>query len=65
MPNIFKALASISTWILFVFGCLSLLAGFGRLTMRPTVELISAYFGFGILALFLGVVTAKIRKNLE
>ncbi len=65
MPNIFKALASISTWILFVFGCLSLLTGFGRLMMRPTIELISAYFGFGILALFLCVVAAKIRKSLE
>ena len=56
MPAIFKALASISAWILFVFGCLSLLGGFGRIIGGSTeLLLISAYFGFGIGSLFLSV----------
>ena len=70
MPSIFKALASISAWTLFVFGCLSLLGGFGRIIGGVTggvteLPLISAYFGFGVGSLFLSVVVMKLRKMLE
>ncbi|MFC1912939.1 hypothetical protein ACFLX7_01945 [Chloroflexota bacterium] len=66
MPSIFKALASINAWVLFVFGCLSLLGGFGRIIGGVTeLPLISAYFGFGVGSLFLSVVVMKLRKMLE
>ena len=66
MPPIFKALASITTWILFVFGSMSLLGGFGRIVGgSPALDLMTAYFGFGVGSLFLSVVTMKLRKNLE
>jgi hypothetical protein len=66
MPNIFKALASITAWTLFVFGSLSLLGGFGRIIGgSPELDLMTAYFGFGVGGLFLSVVTMKLRKNLE
>lgn len=69
MPSVFKALVSITVWILFVFGLLTLVAAFGRLAMSgsnaPTPFLMTAYFGFGVASLFLSVVAAKIRKTLE
>ena len=66
MPPIFKALASITTWVLFVFGSMSLLGGFGRIVGgSPALDLMTAYFGFGVGSLFLSVVTMKLRKNLE
>jgi uncharacterized membrane protein AbrB (regulator of aidB expression) len=65
MP-IFKAMASITAWILFVFGLMALLAGFGRIIVStPGLDFITAYFGFGIGGLFLSVVTMKLRKNLD
>ena len=65
MPLKFKALASITVWILFVFGCLSLLGGFVRAFMGSELSLVSAYFGYGIISLALSVVAAKLRKMLE
>ena len=66
MPSIFRALASITSWVLFVFGSVSLLGGFGRIIGGSLeLDLITAYFGFGVGGLFLSVVTMKLRKNLE
>ncbi len=65
MPSIFKTLASITVWILFIFGCLSLLGGFARAFMGGELRLVSAYFGYGILSLILSVVAARLRKALE
>ena len=66
MVSIFKALASITAWILFVFGAISLLGGFGRIIGgSPELDVMTAYFGFGVGSLFLSVVTMKLRKNLE
>ncbi|MFQ5997141.1 MAG: hypothetical protein ACE5KP_05905 [Dehalococcoidales bacterium] len=71
MPQVFKALASITVWILFVFGCLSLAGGFVRTfgagagMEAPELSLISAYFGYGIISLVLSAVVMKIRKGLE
>lgn len=64
MPAVFKALASTTVWILFIFGCLSLLGGFFRIVggMDRTLPLISAYFGYGIVSLALSVVCAKLRQ---
>ncbi len=66
MPKIFKALATITAWILFVFGLLSLVSGFGRIIGgSPELELMSAYFGYGVGSLFLSVVVMKLRQMLE
>ena len=66
MPPVFKALASITTWVLFIFGLLSLVAGFGRIGMNTAdVKLMTAYFGFGVAGLVLSVVTAKLRHSME
>ncbi len=66
MPPIFKALASVATWILFIFGCLSLISGFARIGMGTAeMDTMTAYFGFGVLGLVLSVVTAKLRQTLE
>ncbi len=68
MPSTFKALASIAVWILFLFGCLSLLGGFVRIIGmggRTTLPMISFYFGYGILSLTLSVVAAKLRQTMQ
>ncbi len=66
MPPIFKALATITAWVLFSFGVLSLVGGFGRIVGgSPDVDMMTAYFGFGVGSLFLSVVTMKIRGKLE
>ncbi len=66
MPSIFKALASITAWVLFVFGSVSLLGGFGRIIGgSPELDLMTAYFGFGIGGLFLSVATMKLRQMME
>jgi len=72
MPPIFKALATITAWILFVFGCLALLSGFGRiigavldLITGPSLRLIGPYLVTGIISLMLSVVTMKLRQGME
>lgn len=72
MPPVFKTLATVVAWILFVFGCLALLAGFGRilgiminLVSVPSVNLMASYFGIGIVSLILSVVAMKLRQMLE
>ena len=66
MPSIFKALASITAWVLFVFGSVSLLGGFGRIIGgSPELDFITVYFGFGVSSLFLSVVTMKLRQKME
>lgn len=72
MPPVFKALASIAAWALFVVGALSLLTAFIRIlgaalgtSDSPGVALMTAYFGYGFSGLFLSVVAMKLRKDLE
>ncbi len=70
MPNIFKALASISVWILFLLGCGYILTtfitwaagGFG--IQEDWLSLVAAE-AIGITAIILSVVAMKLRKNLE
>jgi len=69
MPSIFKALASISVWILFIVGCSWLIdtfiqwaaAGFGTENWQASV----AGEAIGITAIILSVVAMNLRKNLE
>ena len=66
MPPIFKALTTITAWVLFIFGSLSLLGGFGRIFGGSSqLSLVTAYFGFGVGGLFLSVVVMKLRQMLE
>ncbi len=66
MPHIFKALASITAWVLFIFGSLSLLGGFGHIIGgSPQLSLVTAYFGFGVGGLFLSIIVMKLRQMLE
>ena len=65
MPQIFKFLATLTAWVLFVFGSLSLLGGFGRILGGAPLDLMTAYFGFGVGSLFLSAVTMIIRKKME
>lgn len=64
MPSIFKTLASITVWILFLFGLGSLLGGFARGFMGGELALVSSYFGYGVASLTLSVVAAKLRQTM-
>ena len=65
MPSVFKTLASATVWILFVYGLAAVIYGFIRAFSHSTLQMVTAYFGFGILALFLSVVCARLRKTLD
>ncbi len=66
MSRIFKALTSVIAWKLFIFGTLALLGGFGRIIGgSPEIDIMTAYFGFGVGSLFLSVVTMKLRQTME
>ena len=65
MPQIFKALASITVWILFISGCLAtLLAPLSRLTRGEVFGSLAAW-AIGVTCLILAVVAMKLRKTLE
>ncbi len=64
MPSIFKIFASVTVWILFIFGCLSIIMGFVRIFQVSTLPLISAYLGFGLASLTLSAVVARIRQTM-
>ena len=62
----FKVLASITAWVMFIFGILALLYGFIRIVGGTAeLETMTAYFGFGVGSLFLSVVTMRLRQKLE
>ncbi len=65
MPNIFKYMASVTVWVLFLFGLAALVAGFARAFNGGSLPMVSAYFGYGIVSLFLSVVSARLRKTLD
>jgi hypothetical protein len=63
MPPIFKALASITVWILFIVGCLMILFA---LPIPFWNRGGSGYSWLvGIASLFLSAVTMKIRKSID
>ena len=73
MPEIFKALASISAWVLFIFGLLGLVGTFvmavvGGKVFMPGVEPPLQFFmgeGLGGVSLILAVCAMKLRQMLE
>jgi hypothetical protein len=67
MPPIFKTLATITAWFLFIWGLI--LAVFDGLVLPliGQITMTEAYFatGLGIASLILSVVAMKLRKMLE
>ena len=67
MPRIFKALATITAWFLFIWGLI--LAVFDGLVLPliGKITMTEAYFatGLGIASLILSVVAMKLRQKLE
>ena len=66
MPPIFKALATITVWILFVYGCIGVLFCCGGIAHRVggTPLIIGSWIA-SVLSLILAVVAMKLRKMLE
>ena len=67
MPQIFKALTTITAWFLFIWGLiLCVIDGF-VFAIIEKVTMTEAYFatGLGIASLILAVVAMKIRKMME
>ena len=68
MPSIFKALATITAWVLFIFGLLRLVIGLVMaFTTGPQLASLPVYLDFfvGIIALTLSVVVMLLRKKLD
>ena len=68
MPNIFKALASITTWILFLGGCLGVL--FALIAWIGTTDITQVaaskpHFLVTAVTPVAGVAVMKLRKGLE
>ena len=62
--SVYKALVTVTAWVLFGFGLAALCAGFGRAYSQASLAMVSSYFGFGILSLFFSAVVVKIRSTL-
>ncbi len=70
MPSYFKALATITVWVLFIWGCVTILSttigyyvniGIGN---PPTVAIYMGW-GLGTAELILSVCTMKLRQMLQ
>jgi len=68
MPSVFKALATIAVWVLFIFGLLRLAIGLVMaFTSGPEEVAIQTYldFAIGVGSLTLSVVVMRLRQMLE
>ncbi|MCL4417209.1 MAG: hypothetical protein M1371_10155 [Actinobacteria bacterium] len=68
MSKVFKTLASISIWILFIYGAGSVVWSIVDLIVAPeeAYNFADAFWGvITILSLFLAVVAIKIRKSVD
>ena len=70
MPQIFKALASISAWVLFIWGCVTILSvtvcyyvNIG-IENPPTITHMASW-GLGSVQLILAVVAMRLRQKME
>ena len=65
MPSIFKALATVTAWILFVNGCLGIvLFGVARLTGETGLGAPIAW-GVAVISLTASVGAMKLRQTIE
>ena len=75
MPSVFKALATITAWALFISGCLQLLGGAGgyfysyyvtgSVGVLPVSTRVLMVWGLGTGSLVLAVCVMKLRQMLE
>ena len=65
MPPIFKALATIVVWILFISGCLATIMPIISRIFRGEVYGSLMAWAIGVICLILSVVAMKLRKGLE
>jgi hypothetical protein len=65
MPPIFKALATITVWILFVSGCVATIAAPISRMFRGELFGSLVAWAIGVTCLILAVVAMKLRKSLE
>jgi hypothetical protein len=65
MPSLFKVLASIAAWVLFVYGLLAILGGLVICGMQTTGLVGWAHQFVGITSLVLSVVVMILRKKME
>jgi Na+-driven multidrug efflux pump len=64
MASMFKYLVSVAVWVLFLYGLAASVAGFARAFGHDQLPMVAAYFGYGIVSLFLSVLAVKIRSTL-
>jgi len=65
MSKLLLVLVTVSVWILFVLGCLSILGGIvGLATFWEGGGRMTAAFGFGAFSLMLSVIAAWFRNQL-
>jgi hypothetical protein len=67
VPQIFKALATITAWFLFIWGLILCVVDGLVFPIMGQVSMTEAYFatGLGIASLILSVVAMKLRKMLQ
>jgi hypothetical protein len=68
MPSVFKALATIAVWVLFIFGLLRLAIGLVMaFTSGPEQAAMGAYLDFavGVGSLILSVVAMRLRQAMK
>jgi len=65
MPSYFKTLATITVWILFITGCLCILASFIVPALDHYYSSDWLRLAVGVASLVLSVVVMKLRKSLD
>jgi hypothetical protein len=65
MPPIFKALATIAVWVLFVYGWLGILGGLVICGMKTTGSVEWLHIFSGVASLVLSVVVMRLRQKME
>ncbi len=71
MPPIFKALASITVWVLFIWGCVTILSAtvgyYWNVAEGDYSPTVAIYMGWGVgtTELILSVCAMKLRQMLE
>lgn len=73
MPNIFKALASITAWVLFIISSIGLIRGYitllsfyaGKEILPADAPPLEFVLAFSVIGLVLSVVVMVLRKHME
>ena len=65
MPPIFKALATIAVWVMFIFALVGIVWSGVMWPRAPSPLVTAAFFGVWFGTLFLSIVAMKLRQMLE